>query len=166
MRALWFVVVALFVMDSLAFSPVAEAPDGRHSPHRRRQARPVGFDPAQRIRETRALGALAPRTGHRRRHHARPQGGRDPVSTLGRRRCSRNRVANDSRDDPTAKCVVGGVPRSNFVGYPFQDPLGAGLWWSSCMRPSTRTGRSSRTGDRCRPTESIIDRLLGGALGR
>ena len=32
----------------------------------------------------------------------------------------RSRVANDSRDDPTAKCVVGGVPRSNFVGYPFK----------------------------------------------
>ena len=30
------------------------------------------------------------------------------------------RRANDSRDDPTAKCIVGGVPRSNFVGYPFK----------------------------------------------
>jgi hypothetical protein len=32
----------------------------------------------------------------------------------------RSRLANDSRDDPTARCVVGGVPRSNFVGYPFK----------------------------------------------
>ena len=32
----------------------------------------------------------------------------------------RSRVANDSRDDPTARCIVGGVPRSNFVGYPFK----------------------------------------------
>jgi hypothetical protein len=30
------------------------------------------------------------------------------------------RQANDSRDDPTAKCIVGGVPRSDFVGYPFK----------------------------------------------
>jgi hypothetical protein len=30
------------------------------------------------------------------------------------------RQANDSRDDPTARCVVGGVPRSDFVGYPFK----------------------------------------------
>ena len=30
------------------------------------------------------------------------------------------RRANDSRDDPTARCVVGGVPRSTFVGYPFK----------------------------------------------
>jgi hypothetical protein len=30
------------------------------------------------------------------------------------------RRANDSRDDPTASCIVGGVPRSDFVGYPFK----------------------------------------------
>ncbi len=30
------------------------------------------------------------------------------------------RRANNSRDDPTASCVVGGVPRSDFVGYPFK----------------------------------------------
>src|SRR5688572_22419322 len=30
------------------------------------------------------------------------------------------RRANNSRDDPTANCVVGGVPRSDFVGYPFK----------------------------------------------
>ena len=32
----------------------------------------------------------------------------------------KQRRANDSRDDPTARCVVGGVPRSDFVGYPFK----------------------------------------------
>ena len=32
----------------------------------------------------------------------------------------KERRANDSRDDPTARCVVGGVPRSTFVGYPFK----------------------------------------------
>lgn len=32
----------------------------------------------------------------------------------------KERRASDSRDDPTANCVVGGVPRSNFVGYPFK----------------------------------------------
>jgi hypothetical protein len=32
----------------------------------------------------------------------------------------KRRVANDSRDDPTAKCIVGGVPRSDFVPYPFK----------------------------------------------
>jgi hypothetical protein len=32
----------------------------------------------------------------------------------------KERRANDSRDDPTARCVVGGVPRSDFVGYPFK----------------------------------------------
>lgn len=30
------------------------------------------------------------------------------------------RRATDSRDDPTANCIVGGVPRSDFVGYPFK----------------------------------------------
>jgi hypothetical protein len=32
----------------------------------------------------------------------------------------KERRANNSRDDPTAKCIVGGVPRSDFVGYPFK----------------------------------------------
>jgi hypothetical protein len=32
----------------------------------------------------------------------------------------RERRANDTRDDPTAACVVGGVPRSDFVPYPFK----------------------------------------------
>jgi hypothetical protein len=30
------------------------------------------------------------------------------------------RQANASKDDPTANCVVGGVPRSDLVGYPFK----------------------------------------------
>jgi hypothetical protein len=30
------------------------------------------------------------------------------------------RTANDSREDPTASCVVGGVPRSDFVPYPLK----------------------------------------------
>ena len=32
----------------------------------------------------------------------------------------KERRANDSRDDPTASCVVGGVPRSDLVPYPFK----------------------------------------------
>jgi hypothetical protein len=32
----------------------------------------------------------------------------------------KERRANDSRDDPTAACVVGGVPRSDLVPYPFK----------------------------------------------
>jgi hypothetical protein len=32
----------------------------------------------------------------------------------------KRRRANDSRDDPTANCIVGGVPRSDLVGYPFK----------------------------------------------
>ena len=32
----------------------------------------------------------------------------------------KDRVASDSRDDPTANCIVGGVPRSSLVGYPFK----------------------------------------------
>jgi len=30
------------------------------------------------------------------------------------------RSANESRDDPTANCIVGGVPRSDAVPYPFK----------------------------------------------
>jgi len=32
----------------------------------------------------------------------------------------KKRVANDFRDDPTSNCIVGGVPRSDFVPYPFR----------------------------------------------
>src|SRR5689334_7760850 len=30
------------------------------------------------------------------------------------------RRANNSKDDPTASCIVGGVPRSDLVPYPFK----------------------------------------------
>lgn len=30
------------------------------------------------------------------------------------------RMANDARDDPTSNCIVGGVPRNDFVPYPFK----------------------------------------------
>jgi hypothetical protein len=30
------------------------------------------------------------------------------------------RRSTNSKDDPTASCIVGGVPRSDFVGYPFK----------------------------------------------
>lgn len=32
----------------------------------------------------------------------------------------RTRVANNAKDDPTSNCIVGGVPRSDFVPYPFK----------------------------------------------
>jgi len=32
----------------------------------------------------------------------------------------KTRRANNSKDDPTANCIVGGVPRSDLVGYPFK----------------------------------------------
>lgn len=32
----------------------------------------------------------------------------------------KERQANQTRDDPTANCIVGGVPRSDFVPYPFK----------------------------------------------
>src|SRR5437762_1248761 len=32
----------------------------------------------------------------------------------------KERRANDSKDDPTASCIVGGVPRSDAVPYPFK----------------------------------------------
>jgi len=32
----------------------------------------------------------------------------------------KTRVANNAKDDPTSNCIVGGVPRSDFVPYPFK----------------------------------------------
>jgi hypothetical protein len=39
----------------------------------------------------------------------------------------KERRANDGRDDPTANCIVGGVPRSDLVPYPFKILNGPGL---------------------------------------
>src|SRR4030095_2014200 len=33
---------------------------------------------------------------------------------------TRERAANLAKDDPTSNCIVGGVPRSDFVPYPFK----------------------------------------------
>ena len=32
----------------------------------------------------------------------------------------KERVANNAKDDPTSNCIVGGMPRSDFVPYPFK----------------------------------------------
>jgi hypothetical protein len=32
----------------------------------------------------------------------------------------KTRLADDAKDDPTANCIVGGVPRNDFVPYPFK----------------------------------------------
>jgi hypothetical protein len=32
----------------------------------------------------------------------------------------KERVANNAKDDPTSNCIVGGVPRNDFVPYPFK----------------------------------------------
>jgi hypothetical protein len=32
----------------------------------------------------------------------------------------KQRLANDAKDDPSANCIVGGVPRNDFVPYPFK----------------------------------------------
>jgi hypothetical protein len=32
----------------------------------------------------------------------------------------KRRIADNARDDPSAKCIVGGVPRNDFVPYPFK----------------------------------------------
>jgi hypothetical protein len=32
----------------------------------------------------------------------------------------KRRIADNAREDPSAKCIVGGVPRNNFVPYPFR----------------------------------------------
>jgi hypothetical protein len=60
------------------------------------------------------------------------------------------RRANDSRDDPTAKCIVGGVPRFEFRRLSVQDHPSGRRWSSSCTRPCMPIGRSSRMGERCR----------------
>ncbi|HEY6507848.1 MAG TPA: hypothetical protein VIY56_07525 [Vicinamibacterales bacterium] len=39
----------------------------------------------------------------------------------------KTRLANDGRDDPTSNCIVGGVPRSDFVPYPFKIVENPGL---------------------------------------
>ncbi len=77
----------------------------------------------------------------------------------------KERRANNSRDDPTARCVVGGVPRSDFVGYPFKilerpehgrHPVRGGARLSADLHRRTVAAQRS---------ESRLVWLLGGALG-
>jgi len=39
----------------------------------------------------------------------------------------KTRLANEAKDDPTSNCIVGGVPRSDFVPYPFKIVENPGL---------------------------------------
>ena len=48
-------------------------------------------------------------------------------------------MADDAREDPTAKCIVGGVPRSDFVPYPMK------ILQLPEMVPSSSTRRFIRT---------------------
>jgi hypothetical protein len=119
MRALWFVVVASFVMHvSLSAQwlkhPTAGIPraaDGKpdlsaQAP-RHASGRPV------------LAGLWRPAPGIVGDMTRGLKGGEVPYQPWAEK-LFKERRANDSRDDPTASCVVGGVPRSDFVGYPFK----------------------------------------------
>ena len=63
---------------------------------------------------------MASGAGPRGRHHPRLKAGETVPFQPWAEALFKERRANNTRDDPTAKCVVGGVPRSDFVGYPFK----------------------------------------------
>ena len=119
MRVLWFVVVASFVMDiSLSAQwlkhPTAGIPrtaDGKPdlsaSTPRHASGKPV------------LSGLWRPAPGIVGDMTRGLKGGEVPYQPWAEA-LFKERRANDSRDDPTARCVVGGVPRSDFVGYPFK----------------------------------------------
>ena len=119
MRALWFIVVALFVLDSSLSAqwlkyPTAGIPrtaDGKPdlsaSTPRQPSGKPV------------LSGLWRPAPGIVGNITRGLKGGEIPYQPWAEA-LFKERLANDSRDDPTARCVVGGVPRSDFVGYPFK----------------------------------------------
>jgi hypothetical protein len=67
------------------------------------------------------------------RAHRRHRAGLAPASRFrisrGPRAVTKERAANLAKDDPTSNCIVGGVPRSDFVPYPFKILEMPG-WWS------------------------------------
>jgi hypothetical protein len=119
MRALWFLGVALFVMDvSLSAQwlkhPTAGIP-------RTADGKPDLSAPTPRHASGKPVlaGLWRPAPGIVGDMTRGFKGGEVPYQPWAEK-LFKERRANDSRDDPTASCVVGGVPRSDFVGYPFK----------------------------------------------
>jgi hypothetical protein len=65
------------------------------------------------------LAAPAPRTPEGRPVLGLPAGEKLPYQPWAEA-VYKERLANLSKDDPTSNCIVGGVPRSDFVPYPFK----------------------------------------------
>ena len=78
----------------------------------------------------------------------------------------KERRANNSKDDPTANCIVGGVPRSDLVGYPFKILQVPGM--VVILYEAVHSYRQIFTDGRKLPAEPAADlvRLLGRPLGR
>ena len=98
---------------------MAQATDAGIPRTRRRQAESLGAGAADAGRQARSLGTLAAgRDPDRRPCRNLPQGS-VPYQPWAEK-LYKERRANDGRDDPTANCIVGGVPRSDPVPYPFK----------------------------------------------
>ena len=115
------VAVAALTIVAATSSPRSGSPiPHQASREHRREARALGADAEGRRRQADPVWALASRARHRWRHDARHKSGDVVPFQPWAETLFKERHANDSRDDPTASCVVGGVPRSDFVGYPFK----------------------------------------------
>ena len=78
----------------------------------------------------------------------------------------KKRRANNSKDDPTANCIVGGVPRSDLVRYPFkilQVPGMVVILYEAVHAVSSDLHGWPRAS--CRSAADLV-RLLRRALGR
>jgi hypothetical protein len=99
---------------------VVEGADEGYSPDRRWQAEPLGPGTALGRWEAGSVRALATgRDSHRRTSPPNLPPGSVPFQPWAEK-LYKERRANDGRDDPTASCIVGGVPRSDAVPYPFK----------------------------------------------
>jgi hypothetical protein len=76
----------------------------------------------------------------------------------------KQRRANDSKDDPTANCIVGGVPRSDLVGYPFKVLQSPGM--VVILYEAVHAYRQIFTDGRAFPKEFSKPAWFGFSVGR
>ena len=113
-----------------------------HSAHGGRQAGLDGTDAAARKRETGLAGLWRPAPGLVGDMTRGIKSGEVVPFQPWAEALFKQRRANNSRDDPTARCIVGGVPRSDLVGYPIKILETPGMVTIS-TRPCTRIDRST-----------------------
>ena len=142
MKTIRFIVVVVFAMSAVASAQWLKYPTAGIP--RTADGKPDLTAPTPRHANGKPVlaGLWRPRRGTRRRRHTRgtSRSGESFRSSRGPKHCSRSGGEQQPRR-PDGRCIVGGVPRSDLVGYPFRSSRRP-VWWRSSTRPCTRIARS------------------------